>query len=283
MDKIASGIILYNPDIVRLKENLDSIYKQVELIVLVDNCSNNIEEIEREVNIYKNIVMIKNKNNKGIAAALNQAVSICKERGYDWILTLDQDSVCPENIIEEYSKYTGMKNIGIISPYIIDRNIKINKKSNDNKKYEYIEKCITSASLTNIYVWDLIGKFDEEMFIDMVDFDYCKRIIINGYKIIRVNTVELLHEIGNIVEHKLFGINIMVKNHSAFRKYYISRNTIYYTRKYENRINLIKSYMRVLKIAILVLFYEKDKFNKLKNIAKGFKDGVFLKVKKYTT
>lgn len=41
-----AGIVLFNPEIERLKENLQAIVPQVVEVVLIDNCSQNIAEIK---------------------------------------------------------------------------------------------------------------------------------------------------------------------------------------------------------------------------------------------
>ena len=46
-NRIAAGIVLYNPDIDRLKKNLEVIESQVEKVFLVDNHSNNLEEVKK--------------------------------------------------------------------------------------------------------------------------------------------------------------------------------------------------------------------------------------------
>ena len=40
--KYIAGIVLYNPDLGRLKENIESICKQVDKVILIDNGSDNI-------------------------------------------------------------------------------------------------------------------------------------------------------------------------------------------------------------------------------------------------
>lgn len=219
-----AGIVLYNPDLARLKENIDAICNQVKLVVLVDNNSKNINSIESAYSVDKNIIIIKNTSNLGIAKALNQLMTFCEEKGYKWLLTLDQDSICPSNMIEEYKKYIEIPDIAIISPIIFDRNT---TKSSEEKKYnncyEFIDKCITSAALTNVSIWKKISGFDEYMFIDLVDHEYCKRVRLNGEKIIRVNNVILLHEMGHVTQHKFFGKEVNVMNHSAFKKVLYSK------------------------------------------------------------
>ena len=47
--KICAGIILYNPNIERLKECIRAVQPQVDKLVIVDNASDNIDEIKKEV------------------------------------------------------------------------------------------------------------------------------------------------------------------------------------------------------------------------------------------
>lgn len=56
---------------------------------------------------------------------------------------------------------------------------------------EFIDFCITSASCTNLAVWKEVGGFDERLFIDLVDNEFCKRLIVSGYKILRLNNLVL--------------------------------------------------------------------------------------------
>lgn len=270
--EIAAGIVLYNPNLCRLKENIESIYKQVELLILIDNESLEINKIEKEYKNYNKIILIKNNKNLGIATALNQIMFFSKSKGYKWVLTLDQDSVCPTNMIEEYIKYVYIEKVAIISPLIIDRNNKRIPKVINSRDYENIEKCITSGSLINAVIWDKVGRFDDIMFIDEVDFEFCERVINNNYYIIRVNKISMLHEIGNITNRKFLIWDVTVKNHNAFRKYYIAKNVIYVAKKSNSYQRIIIAYLKVIKIMIVTFLYESNKKEKIKSILKGIKD-----------
>ena len=119
--KICAGIVLYNPDIDRLIENIDSINMQVKEIVLVDNASKNTQEIQDMIlSKYPEIVYIRNKINEGIAKALNQILNYSEKNGYEAFLTLDQDSICNSELVEKYLRIN-CPQIGQISCRIIDR------------------------------------------------------------------------------------------------------------------------------------------------------------------
>lgn len=60
-------------------------------------------------------------------------------------------------------------------------------------KVSYVDFCITSGSFVNLSVWKQIGKYDEFLFVGLVDNEYCKRVILNGYKILRLNEMLMDH------------------------------------------------------------------------------------------
>lgn len=274
-NKYAAGIVLYNPNINRLIENINHIVSQVDEIVLVDNFSANIKEIDIISDKYSNVTLIKNSRNMGIAQALNEIVKFTKRKGYKWVVTLDQDSVVCLNIITEYNTIlNSYNNVGLLTCNIVDRNYSLNSE-NKSKNDEQVDFCITSGSLVNISVWDKISGFNEILFIDCVDLDYCIRLRNAGYSIIKSSKTSILHELGNSRVIKLFNKELLVNNHSAFRDYYIIRNQIVITRRYYSGLKEIKRFTNVVLLRIfIILCYEDNHYGKLKMIIKGFIDGM---------
>ncbi|OMD06723.1 glycosyltransferase family 2 protein [Paenibacillus odorifer] len=266
-----AGIVTYNPDINRLVENINSILSQVDTLILVDNASNNMSEIEHAIRDLSKIVLLKNDTNRGIAAALNQIVRFSASNYSEWVLLLDQDSVVPEGIIEHFSKYTDLDGVGIITPRIIDRNF--SEEFKNDSELSWIDMCITSGSFINIDLFKKIGEFDEKMFIDLVDFEYCARLRKERYKILRINSVKLLHQLGSMKVRKILGRNIRVTNHPGIRHYYYTRNTIYYYKKHRELLK--KSYpgLTTLKKVGKIIAFESEKTDKLKHVVRGLIDG----------
>ncbi len=264
---------MYNPDIERLSDNISAVLSQVKTVVLVDNGSVNFGAIQNRWENQPNLVFIKNKENQGIAKALNQMCEWAMNNGIDWILTLDQDSVCECTMIEKFLPYTKIKKIGIICPRIIYENItNITQYSSD---YQYIEACMTSASLTSIKAWQICVGFDEWMFIDYVDNDYCMRLKLHNFRVIRVNTVVLYHQLGNSKEIQLlFKIKVFVTNHSTIRNYYYTRNSVYFMMKYMRHINLYKYIRILLYVELVKIVLEKNKIMTIKSFINGFIAGI---------
>ena len=269
---IYAGIVSYNPDIFRLEENIDAIYSQVDKLIIVDNKSKNLEEIENIIIKYKNIIFIKNNINLGIARALNQIMekSLCEQA--DWVLTLDQDSVVSASLVSQYRQYLNLPNIGMLTCVIKDRNTKGNTFKKFEREYEEVQKCYTSGCLTKVSAWNISGRFDEKMFIDYVDYDMCMSLKECGYKIIRINQIGLLHELGKSRDVKFFGKKYVVSNHAPKRKYFIVRNWLYYNRKHSKILNLKKEYKSLVRFIVFTIIYEPNKFSNGKAMLQGIFD-----------
>lgn len=268
INKIGAGIVTFNPDKKRVCEVIDAILIQVSEVVIVDNGSD--VDINWLKEIYTNqIYIIKNIKNVGIARALNQIMEYFNNKSFEWVMTLDQDSILTENAINHLLKFSS-NNVAIICPRIIhDDEIVVHEKEN-----EKIERTITSGSLTNVVKWDNIGGFDEDLFIDMVDFDFCERIKLNGYEIIRVNSVRINHQYGDATKKNFFGKKIGVYNYSPFRRYYITRNNIIFYKKYSNIGNFKIMVKEIVRNVGKVILYEDNKLKKINAITKGMKDGI---------
>lgn len=268
---IIAGITLFKPDLGRLMENIDSIIKQVDELICVDNGSDNIDELESCVHLkYPKVLFIKNNDNLGIAKALNQMFEYAKQKGCEWVLTLDQDSVCPENIISEYKKYIS-PGVACLCPVITDVNY--SQIEQYSGQLEEVERCITSASLNSVKVWEEIGGFFEKLFIDYVDHDYCAKLIEHKYKILKINTVFLKHEIGHGTNKSFLGKRVTALNHSDFRKYYMVRNGLYFVWAHKPVINYPKEKAKIYFLFVKTMLYENNKRKKLKAMIKGYRDG----------
>lgn len=276
--KIGAGIVTYQPDMDRLRENLNAVVGQVDFVVCVDNGSKNIAALRTFLDAStdtQKVTLIENRENLGIAKALNQIIAAGQHAGAGWMLTLDQDSVAAADLITAYRPYVDNDQIGMMTCIIQDRNagIMVPFKSGD-APYETETRIITSGCLTNVAAWQHCGGFDEKLFIDYVDIDLCQTMIEHGYRTIRVNHVGLLHELGQSRKVRFLGREWDVFNHSSFRKYYIVRNNLYFIRKHARNglVNKRKEYKGLLLYAILVCLYEPNRRANIKAMLRGVRD-----------
>ena len=245
--------------------------------MLVENGSSDItylKELEDE-----KIELIVNEENMGIAYALNQVMQFAHDNGYEWALTLDQDSVVPPDLIEKYMKLTSIDKVGMICCKIVDRNFgETTEQKSKTSGYEEVPMCITSASMLNWKAWKEVGGFAEEFFIDAVDFDMCLLLREHGYKIIRTYDTQLLHEVGHSQIRKLFGKEYLVYHHSPLRYYYMVRNGLYLGKRHHF---VVHSTIRAFRQIAMALIYEDRKKEKLTMMAKGFWHAIIGRYGKY--
>lgn len=290
-----AGIVTYNPELDRFESNIKAICPQCDKVIVFDNGSNNYEDICNVISGFNNIQLIDGKENKGIGYALNRITEQAKGFGAKWVLLLDQDSIAPMHMIDSLEKYTSEDKVAIVAARITDDNRADNESGEGLAETEEIGIAITSGSYINIDIWNSIGKFREDFFIDAVDSEYCIRVFFEGYKTLLANRVVIRHEIGKAVKTKL----AYVSNHNAMRRYHIARNNTYMAYKYQKKLDnsfegnrkvevaefleklVLKrtNIIRQFKFMILVLLYEKDKFHKINAIVKGMSDGRKMAIK----
>lgn len=270
--KIFAGIVSFNPDIERLSQNIEAVKPQVSKVVVFENGSINQTKIIKKFETKS--IFITSATNIGIAAALNHLCMWGINNGYHWMISLDHDSVCDSSFVEKMIPYLDIKEkIGIAAPIIIDRNIGVIGHNLKNS-WTAVRTCITSGSFNNIEAWRAVGGYDESMFIDSVDFEYCYRLRKNGYKVIQVHEVRLLHELGKSQKKRFIFWKVNVNGHNAFRKYYIARNNVYYPLKHQLWLHFVRGNLRNLWLLIVVSLYEEEKKEKRSAIRKGWRDGL---------
>lgn len=275
--RAVAGIVSYQPDIQRLKENLAALAGQMYLegIIIADNASDNIDAVrEAAASCPVRTRVIANENNRGVAAALNQIMTEAKKLGAHWVLTCDQDSVVPDGLLEDYERYTVMEDAAVIAPAVYNRGLGCihgnNLPEGDSNE---VSECITSGSLNRITAWEKAGGFDEFMFIDLVDMDFCRRVRGQGCRILLDKDVVLSHELGQSRRHRFLFKEVLVFHHNSFRKYYLARNRMYMDYKYFGKLRM-RTVLREIKMMLFVILYEEDKSARLAACLRGCKDGL---------
>lgn len=273
LNSVLAGIVTYNPDIDRLIENVTATKKQTDSILIVDNGSTNYESFSRQ--LPPDVYYIRNENNAGIATALCQIMEYAQVNHYQWVLSLDQDSVIEPGLILEYLKYANredLQNIAMFTCLIKDRNFVDEKYEEQTQDVMEVAYCITSAAFVNVEKYFCTQGYDVSFFIDAVDFDLCYSLREAGFLVARINFLGLYHEVGKGENRSFLGKRIVVYHHSAFRVYHAARNTILMYKKHKK---LFPWYIMVKKEAALfarILLYEDQKNNKIKSFAKGLMD-----------
>jgi rhamnosyltransferase len=287
---ILCTIVSYNPDYT-IKKCVKAIYNQVDEILIVDNGSTKNLDLIKQFYKDDKVNIIFNNKNLGIACALNEGIKYALKNEYKWILTMDQDSEATINMVNNmlfsYNKLIQEdrnKIVSIFPTYLekaflkgkVDIEKSVNKEENklNEENVHYVISEITSGNLVKCDIFNKIGYFEDKLFIDYVDHEFCLRIGKNGYKLIQVNNAYLLHSLGNSKKKNFLFKKVIVTNHSYLRRYYITRNKIYVWRNYYRNFPkfVFKDITITFKEVIKLILFEDDKKLKLEMIYKGIHD-----------
>lgn len=291
---ICAVVVSYHPD-AEIIENITALLEQVDEVVVVDNGSgSDTKKLFGKLNDFSNVVVIYNRENLGIAAALNVGVRHAKTAKHQWVWTFDQDSTVTPGMLlpmlQAYEAYPQKEKVASLSPRYQDKTTgsitgsRLKFPQRNILPYAESLVVITSGNLVNLDVFDEVGYFNEALFIDQVDNEFCLRCVTHGYVILEVNDAILEHCVGSPTQHNLLWKRPIATNHSVLRRYYIARNSLYVYRKFLFTYPMWvarDAYTLMMGIIILILF-ESDRRKKLVAICRGVFHGLLGKLGKFS-
>ena len=256
---ILAIVVSYNPNILEFKKNIEIIKKEFNDLIIFDNNSINISDIE-EICKDKNYILIKNEFNYGLPYAYNYVIKNNFSK-YDYFATFDQDTYIPSNyLINLLTLFKSQPKVGVVGPSFA------NSIRHKISNYYKVDMLLQSGSIISKNVFNKVGFFYEPLFIDSVEFDFFLRTRYNGFTLVKSNKVFIKHTIGDLKSS--FGINYI--SHSPIRNYYYARNHIYLTRVYFSRFPkfIIKKNIFFIFHIFKLIFLDRD-LNKIKNLFSG--------------
>jgi rhamnosyltransferase len=285
--KIGGCIVLYNPDM-RVLDNIATYKNHIELLLIIDNSpQQNLALINKLGTLHSETIYKWMGENKGMARALNTACEIAIQNNCGWLLTMDQDSKFKEteflqlansvkDIVSLYSK------TGIISPY---HHIHDQIDSRKDVDFQPIRSAMTSGNLLNLEVFTAVSGFEEKLFIDFVDHEYCLRLRKKGFMVIQNNKITLEHALGKFEMKTIFGKKIGISNHNQTRRYYITRNGLYTVKKYLffDLLFCNSIIMSIISDSVRILLFEKQKVSKFRAIGLGIWHSIINRYGKIST
>lgn len=276
---VCGVVVTYHPT-GEMVQNLRNVLSQTDTLVVVDNCSrpdalNELRDASRSLGFH----LIENSENLGIAEALNQGVRWAKSEGYPWVILFDQDSrLTPhfvENMVATWQAHPQRERVCSMHPTYYDpgaRRDHVRVRASDGGPIT----SMTSGALMPVWVFDKLGWFASEYFIDEVDSEYCYRIRAAGYIIADSKDAVLHHTTGHPEPFKLLGFRCRPTQHSAIRRYYMSRNRIVLYRKYFPifpRFVLHSMHMAFIE-TVKCFIADRDRLHKIRNFLLGTWDGL---------
>lgn len=258
--KLSCVVIWYNPDD-SCVQNIKTYHDLLDRVYVVDNSDKDNSSLLTGID---NIDYTPNLSNLGIAKAQNIGCRKALEEGYKWCMTMDQDSFWDKEQLKEYIdrveeciRSEKVYSFGIctagdpVLPYthkfkqFIKKVIHYKSKVIIHPDREYIDIVIASGNIISLDKWNELDGFNEELFIDEVDNEFCLRLNdMYPKSILMFNDIKMNHHLGEPKRTLFFRLDF----HSGVRLYYCVRNVMYVTQRYpdyDKKYRRRESYRRV--------------------------------------
>jgi rhamnosyltransferase len=241
--EVCAVVSAFNPG----PENLDNIkwlLRYVSKVVIVDDGSP--RDVTDTLSAFEELgaVVIPLETNSGIAKALNTGIKAARERwNPEWVVTMDQDSRFSGDYISAALRTARSSSrpdtVGMVCAE--SHNGTPLPTLRGTAEPEVFDP-MTSGTMVRSHVFDSVGYFDDDFFIDCVDTEFNARLRDHGFRSLAGRGCDLEHSLGNARPMKILGWRVRVGQkklnvyyHPPFRVYYITRNSLVMARRFAAR------------------------------------------------
>ncbi len=265
-EDVCAIIVTYLPILERFEKALLNVCPQCKVVIVDNSEGTDSGQIQKYSEAY-GCNFIANERNLGIAAAQNQGISFALDHGYNYVLLLDQDSIVCDGFVRKLMSYEANDNMAVISGRAIDvRNKDVSNTNVKNSSYVEQRDLMSSGTLIHRKAIEIVGLFEEPLFIDCVDFEWGWRARSLGLKLLLVHEAYFSHMIGD-------GLQRYEQLPSPIRHYYQTRNISYMlTRRYVPKLWKIKQLFFFVPRILKVLIFGSNKKKRIGYIFKGMYD-----------
>lgn len=252
---LVAVVVLYHPD-PAWAHRISSIVDAVDELLIVVNSQppTTLPDLPTGVGV----AVIRNQPNAGVAAALNQVAAYAIGRTARWLRMLDQDSRFAPRDAQRFIKSCNSQqpHAGICCPAA---------RRSRNHGMHATRFAMTSGSLLNLEAFRHCGPFDEKLFIDSVDYEYCLRLRKNGWKIMEWGDVLFHHHPGTRMTHRFAGVVFSLSEHPPWRHYFMARNRLSVMFRYLafDPVFFLRQLWEYPKQLSKILIFEKEIFQRL--------------------
>jgi rhamnosyltransferase len=140
------------------------------------------------------------------------------------------------------------------------------QNNTEQKKWVEVKEVITSGTLLSIQAFKKTGRMRDDFFMYYVDHEYCARLRMNGFKIVLVTEIGMMHSTGQGEIKHILGQDFVMLHYPPVKLYYIVRNGLLLTRDFffKDTRWAIKRLWVVIKRVISNILFEDDKLQRLK-------------------
>lgn len=292
MSSIGAVIVTFFPD-AGFEQRLAAIAAEFSPLLVVDNSADAAvaSRLRAGCSAYQAELLL-NPENLGLGAALNQAFEQFAQRGLTWAAAFDQDSM-PEAGFGAALRLlaTARPHCAVVGanwsdegrPGFASRHLRAQRavplffeRVPATSDLDGVTCVITSGSLFRLDAWRALGGFDDALFLDFVDTDYCLRARARGHAITVAAAARLAHRRAAKQPARALGRTFWPAFMTPLRLRYQWRNRVRMAARHGWRTPhwLMFECVYSAKILTEILLFEDRKGPKLAACARGLWDGI---------
>ncbi|RYY74751.1 MAG: glycosyltransferase family 2 protein [Gammaproteobacteria bacterium] len=285
-------IVTFNPKPGQLSSLIRAIETSVSKILIVDNGS----KIFKPTSSFSNkLDFITNELNMGVGYAYNQGIEYALKCNAQFLILFDQDSEPMDGLIDELSctyleQIAKGNKIAAIGPSYYESNLgcvsSFLKKGlfrmvsvDTIDAFTEVDHLISSGTMIHLTSLQEVGFFEDSLFVDYVDTEWCIRANVAGFKLLGCKNAFMNHTIG--LEGVTF-FNQKINMCEPIRVYYKARNATWLIRSKHVSFNWkIILVNLIIKLFIMNVVLASRKLDRVNFFIKGVYHGLLNQMGRY--
>lgn len=268
---VAAVIAAFEPDADALSALTSLLLEQQIPVLVVDDGSSSSDALDGLEALGASVT--RHETNAGIARSLNDGMSFAASQGATWLLTVDQDTVLPEQYVASLLDAV-QPGVGVIGAETIG-----DVAGDLDYPTKLIDGVLTTAevfqtgALWSVSALQMVGGFDESFGIDGVDAAACLALREAGFLVALAPGVRLEHHYGSGRAVRLLGRSVWATGHSPSRRETMVRNRLrLLPREFrQSPTQALRSARRLGMNVLLAVTVEDDRWAKAKGAARGLR------------
>lgn len=266
-------LVLYNPPL-GIESRVIKLLDTFEFVYVWDNSAHKNPEIEKIALTGNRLDYECSGDNIGLAKAYNKGIDFAIKKGFEYYMTLDQDSNFSNlKLFVEYSLKLLNDRECIIGPNPFSCENII-----DNSKLLPVDWVINSGLFTKISIANKIGNYNEHFFVDGVDMEFCLRASSLGIFSFYYLGCNIIQNYGIPQYITLFNRKIHYNGYKPERICSILSTHLYLYRVYKKK-HLIRDFKHFVRLAIrAIILCPHQKIARIKALFTGIFYGINCKI-----
>lgn len=275
LNDIVSCSITYQPDDVQLQSTIAQMVASGFVPAIYDNSDTpDARARVRHSCERAGVDYLCGGSNIGTAGGLNALCKFAADRGAQVLHYLDQDSIASPSYLDALERSVNLL-MTSTSVAIVGASVRSTSPPGEAGEGPVVASAIIASGMAmRVEVVQKLGGFDQELFLDLVDFDLCFRLRRAGYLVLRDPSRVLDHEVGTSARFLSKRLGWSLTTHPLWRRELMWRNSVIFVRRHWRSFpTACAKHMIVRLVDTLIIGLRTADFNQLLAAGRGIISG----------